>query len=630
MNKVFKLTYLALVGVMASLLNACTNDFSYDGAGSDDTLASYGNIYFPTKSYSVELDPTDPTTYTIEIMRSDATSAVSVPITVEGDDASVVTASTAEFAADQTETTVTLSFPNAAIGTTYTVTLGAQGATYLDPCTFSFTRVKWNDVGYYYDSKGNKVEGWCNFTEDFLTTFFGISNYTYPVKVQERDDKPNYYRVLNVYGETCPLMGDEDYDATQTSYLYIDATDSTKVYIPSACNTHANVGYGDIYLHSLAGYYIANGDAASAEGLYGTKKNGKITFPAKSLLVGMTNYNSGGLYYANNNGAFCLSLDPDLDIYEASFPDDFEFDEVYTGAYKSALLNTETESTLYKGTCIETKDDCDKTFAEEYGTAYAIESPYAEDYHIYFAAKDGKITLPITDPQPIGIKALTEDVYATINAGASSFTDKVVTLNITFTNADGTIDYGTFNETLSNITWTQTTTGTYTYLSTMWNIGSERGLALNKRDDTDNTYKISNWLMGSTDLVFTWDKTTNKCEVQNQFTGYTHSKYGDMYIIELNQYASDTADQESSYYDPATKTFHFNIIYYVSQGYFAYGFETFALDAASAAKAHKAKPSAKISMKKATLKKDMKHTYNLKGVRGRFARMKDVSNVKHI
>jgi len=585
-------------------------------------LGTYGNIYFPSSSYSVELEPTEPTTYSVALYRSDSTSAVTVPITLEGDN-DVIASTDAVFAANQAKTTIDLSFPNAEVGKTYSVRISAQNSTYLTPCTFAVSRVKWNDVGFYYDESGNKVEGYCNYTDDLLTTFYGIENTTHPIKVQERADKKGYFRLFNAYGEGYAYNDPGDWDTSQDYYIFIDATDPTKVYIPSRCVQGMNWAYGDFIIYSMAGYYIENPSKGTPDAYYGTYANGKITFPTGALLFGMAGYNEGGLYASNNNGAFKLVIDPDLDPYQADIESDFDWEDVFTGEFSSAMLDNVSQVTLCKGTCTNTKDDCDSTFAATYGTAYAISNMYAVDYPIYFGVKDGKITLPITEPQPTGIKALNEDVYATINVNASSFTDKVVTLNMTFTNKNGTINYGTFDEVLSNITWSQVGTGTYTYLSSLWGDGAaDPGLALYQRDDEPSTYKITSWLSG-VDFMFTWDSETNKCVVADQTTGYNNS--GDIIqIMELNKYASSTADMDASYYDPATKTFNFNVIYYASQGgYYGYGTETFALDAAvSVAKAtsnniYKAKTAkaSKKHLKKVSVKKNIKRTYNLRGKR---------------
>lgn len=586
-------------------------------SGSADALGTYGNVYFPTTSYSLELEPTEPTTYSVDIYRSDSTSAVTVPIKLEGD-TDVITATDATFAANQGKTTIEISFPNAVVGTSYSVIISAENTSYLTPCSFTVNRVKWNDVGFYYDEDGNKVEGYCNYTDDLLTTFYDIENMTYPVKVQERDDMKGYFRVFNAYGAAYPYNEAGDYDDSQDYYIYIDATVAAKVYIPSRCVQGTDWGYGNFIVYSMAGYNLAKGGDASP--YYGTYANGKITFPAEALLFGMASYNDGGLYASNNNGMFSLVINPDLDPYQATIENDFDWEEVFTGEFESALLDNVSQVALYKGICNNTTDGCDTTFANTYGTAYAISDMYAVDYPIYFAVKDGKITLPITDAQPTGIKALSEDVYATINTSASSFTDRVITLNMTFTNEDGSITYGTFDEVLSNITWSQVGTGTYTYLADMWGEGAaDSGLALYQRDDEPSTYKITNWLTG-VDFMFTWDSETNKCVVAEQETGYEHSSYGMINVMETNKYSAKLAEEASSYYDPATKTFNFNVIYFVSAGAFGYGVETFSLDAAISkanatnSKAWKAASKAtKKNLKKVSVKNNIKRTYNLKG-----------------
>lgn len=581
----------------------------YEG-GATDALATYGTIYFPTTSYTVELEPTDPTTYEIPLSRVDSTSALTVPIVVLGND--TITASDAQFAAGQATTTITLNFPNAVVGTPYKVNISAEGASYLTPCSFTITRVKWNDAGFYYDESGQKVEGYADYTDDLLTTFYGIDNTTHPVKLQERDDKPGYFRLVNPYGAGYYYNEEGDYDADNDYYILIDATNPDQVYIPERCRQGTDYGYGQFIVFSYAGYWLEKGDADKAASYYGTYANGKITFPAGGLLFGMANYNSGGLYSSNNNGAFCVVVDPDQNPYTTEITsNDFEWESVFTGSFTSGLLGNESSATLMKGTCTNTTDSCDVAFYEEYGTAYRIESPYAEGYPIYFAVDStGAVNSPVT-MQATGIQALGVDVYATINAKQSSFSERIITLNITFTNSDGTITYGTTDEILSNITWTQVSTGTYTYLADMWGDGAvDTNLALLKRDDKDDTYKITNWLMG-VDYTFTWDKATNLVEVSDQYCGYTHSSYGDVYVVELCQYASSTSDMPSSYYDPDEQTFHFYVIYYVSAGYFAYGEETFVLDSAASAKPNRAKSSGMKALKQRGINKGMKRGYKL-------------------
>ena len=46
MKKLFKYTYLALVGMVATLVASCSDSYKYDGRGTWDATDSYANIYF--------------------------------------------------------------------------------------------------------------------------------------------------------------------------------------------------------------------------------------------------------------------------------------------------------------------------------------------------------------------------------------------------------------------------------------------------------------------------------------------------------------------------------------------------------------------------------------------------------
>lgn len=620
MKTIRKYSILLSAALTALFVGACTDEYSYEGAGEPDSEDNVG-VYFPsTNPTSIEVEPTEACEFTFNVRRYNKNGAQAVPlkVTTNTDDVFTVPA-TANFADGDSVATVEVSFSRAEIGKNYTLTLTCDSTYYSTykqgslQYSVSASRVKWVDAGFYYAEDGSKVEGYANYTEDLVTTFWSSAgNPTYPVKLQERDDKPGYFRLVNAYGAAYPNNDVGDYDDSKDYYILIDATDPDAVYIPSACEQGCDWGYGNFYVHSVAGYYISRGKTDSAEGYYGTYKNGKITFPAGALLFGMANYNSAGLYYSNNSGKFCVVVDPDLDPYRADIETDFEWEEVFTGVYTSSILDNESQVTLMKGTCAVTKDDCDSVFAATYGTAYALVDPYAVDYPIYFGVKDGEITTPIA-MQPIGIKAVNDSVYATISTQKSSFTDNVVTLNMTFTNKDKSITYGSFDEVLSNITWTEKGTGTYTYLADLWGEGvSDSGLSLLQRDDSPNTYKITNWLTG-VDFLFTWDQTTNECQVKEQGTGYINQGT-EIMICELNQYNSSTAEMPSSAYDPETNTFAFNVIYFVDGGYYGYGTETFVLDAAGV-KAKGASAASAKKFQKVSVKKGMKHTYNLKGTK---------------
>ena len=130
-------------------------------------------------------------------------------------------------------------------------------------------------------------------------------------------------------------------------------------------------------------------------------------------------------------------------------------------------------------------------------------------------------------------------------------------------------------------------TGTYIYSCAFSTPQTDAGLNFYKDNTMENAYVIENWFYG-VDFTFTWDGGTN-VKVLNQYTGYNHSTYGEMYVMELSDYAGQT--MSPSYFDPETGTFYFGVIYYVEAGNFGYGYETFTLDEVEYPTAHRA-PSA--------------------------------------
>ena len=261
--------------------------------------------------------------------------------------------------------------------------------------------------------------------------------------------------------------------------------------------------------------------------------------------------------------------------YEADLDEDFDWETVFKGDFKSERLGSKYAAELQKGICVTTTDACDSVFAAKYGTAYKIIAPYSPYYDLIFCVdENGVINLPAGyTMQPTGLNALNEMVYAKINGG--SFDENDIILNITFTNYDRTVDFGTTDEELSYIPRIPVYNGTFYY-----NFFSESETELTPVDDLmmsmreeDGLYMIEGWITGI-NFLFSWDTETNECSVENQYSGYTHSQYGAVNMIEGAIYGSaiDTGDEDftklKSYYDPATKLFHFYPVYYVSAGWF--------------------------------------------------------------
>ena len=598
MNKIFKYS-LALV-TLALGFTACSDkdDDNYQN-GDWNAAGNYANLYFAETSSSIELDPADPTTVTIKVNRRNTSGPLSVNFDITENTDNVFTVGTANFADGAEEADIEVNFPEAQVGKTYNLTLSTTDPNYVSYYSadtrfqLDVTRVKWNDVGFYYDADGNKVTGWAMITDDFITTFFGVANVSFPTRIQERADSPGYFRLINTYHELYPYNDPGDWDDENDYYIYIDATDPDAVYIPHYCHSGVDWTYGEFLFSSLAGYYIKKEDFDKAADYYGTYKNGKITFPVNSLLFAMANYDDGGFYNANGSGAFKLVIDPDKDLYEASITKDFDWEKVFEGSFKSEQLGTNGVANLYKGVINTDKDGCDERFAAAYGTPYRIESPYAEGSDIYFCVRDGKILIPEEiEYQKTGLNAAGADVFMKISANNSSFTDRIITLAATFQNEDGSLVYGSAEEVLSNITYTKMGTGTWTF-SALLEEGSAPvdGYILSKRDDKENVYRIEKFGAGfltdeGVPLVFTWDRETNQCILGENYTGYDDASYGPLYVSDLPTYSPEDFTRESapSFFDPETNTFSFALVYYVEAGYFGYGTETFTVTFDASAK----------------------------------------------
>ena len=120
-------------------------------------------------------------------------------------------------------------------------------------------------------------------------------------------------------------------------------------------------------------------------------------------------------------------------------------------------------------------------------------------------------------------------------------------------------------------------TGTYTFNGDdCYFNGTQEGLEIYKADGFDVFY-IPKWCNGGT-LSF-YVNADGYLITEDCFTGYTHSSYGKMNVLDCSLYFSDWAVSEGmGSWNPGTKTFTFSLVYYVSAGYFGYGNETFKMD----------------------------------------------------
>lgn len=624
--KTSKIYALGAMLLSALTFAACSDSDDYSGPGEWNANSDYTRVAFATTSENVELDPVEATTLPITLVRTNAGGELNVPITIERNDSNVFTLTQAQFAAGDTTATFYANFPAAEIGTAYTLKLLIE-----DPSVASFysanntyeltvTRVKWNLLG----------------TGTFFENF--IYGGTSEVEIYQKDGDYNTYRVMHpfdgiVYSDGTNNLSELDGNQSEYTVLTIsergepfatedEASTTGLVYFTTMNSGYYHSSYGaDIKLYHPASFRSLQSEddwaySKVVEYQADERTPGQIQLAPYYYMDGVGGWNQTT---SDGDDAVVLITFPGFTpthIYEAQVPADFTWQDVFDGNYESAQLGTSNTRTLQVGTCTATEDNADSTFAATYGTLYRIRSAYADGFDLYYTVKPNEtFAVPAGyETQNIGLTAVGDSVYAKINTSDCQYTPNVVTLNITFQNEDGTIVYGTANEVLSHITWTAIGTGTYTYGSGMFDEegatshATDPNLTLSKRDDRDDTYKISNWGFGI-DFTFTWDQQTNECTVPEQEAGYTHPSYGAILVGDMNAMGGYSYSQFPCYYDPASQTFHFYIAFYVSAGYFAYGDETFQVTFSSTGAAQvkkhsfRAIPSGKLRVKQGQYKR---------------------------
>jgi hypothetical protein len=427
-----------------------------------------------------------------------------------------------------------------------------------------------------------KSLGQCTFVEDFLTTFYGIENIAYNVEIQENMLQPGYFRLVNAFGEAYPYNDPGDWDDSQDWYLEIHAEDPDGVYM-SVQETGMAWSYGMFTVGSLAGYYIERQgktlEEMKAAGYTGTYKDGIITFPTKTMLVGMADYNNGGLYTANTNGAFKVVM-PGVVLA------DYSVEVAYAGKYTNAAgedagvianLNSVGADVDFVRLAVVPGTDTD----------YAYEAARSENVDVVDVdPSTAQALVPFTEAPEDGKYILVAISYSGKVAQEASY---------------ATFKYVSSGEAAE--TWTAQYVGNYTYTQFF---GSEdepavdEGLVLYQSDKDANRWKIEHWGYDA-DFIFTFDQTTGEILVQDQETGYEYGSYGMVMVDDIVDY---TGSQNYGYSYYENGAFHFNVVYYVSAGIFSYGEETFELtgyptESSNTVRAHnlKARSNAKINVK---------------------------------
>lgn len=302
----------ALLAGLTLSLASCS-----EGQYWDEPTAASPEVSFPKAAATVNLLADDVfDSYDVIVTRSSSAAAESVELTATttAEDVFTTIPAVANFEAGATSTTVTIGVNTSAmsIGKVYSLVLAAPASEEEHP-EGSIASPAANEKFTFKISKNFTWQniGWMLYTDGFVSTFYGVDDLTYyvPVQTPVQAEGAGVYRLVNAYGEYYPYNEPGDYSGT--SYLEINASNPAQVYIPTPQESNMNWGEGNFIFGSVAGLRLNQGwsDEKIAEaGLWGTLEDGIITFPVNSLIIGMADYNDGGLYASNRGGGFCLDI----------------------------------------------------------------------------------------------------------------------------------------------------------------------------------------------------------------------------------------------------------------------------------------------------------------------------------
>lgn len=558
MNKILA-GLVAVASIFAT--SSCSEDDSYTPAEPETGVKPY--VYFSEKNETTfSLEPTAPAELTFTVCRQDTKDAIEMPLIVTENTSNVFNVpSSVSFAAGEESVDVTVTFPDAPIGTPCSLTVGFNSEytgiyyTAIGQQTFTVTRVKWNSLGV-----GTMDENFW-FEDQFN------------VEILQRDDKPALFRIVKPFEEYASIL-----DGNQSEYIELTLLQPKDV-VPNGVSI---TGKNLVYFSTVNTGYFHSSYSADVKMYHPSALSTSFVesdFAHSRVLSYQEDGKTPGqiqlapYYYMDGIGGWNNIAEDDIVIitfpgfvpkYEADIETDFEYDVEFEGEFASGLLNNTTPVELYVGTCTETKDDCDKVFEEKYGKIYKLVSPYAEDYNLTFFVKKGAVSLPEGEKyelQATGLKALGKNVFAKINPDASSYEDGTLVLNITFTDAKGEAEYGTTDEVLKNIKWISLGEGSM-YEDFIWE--DELPVEILQREDNPNLLRVSSPFLLDQDckdncspffeltLLQPNDKVWNTKITQKGLvyfnpvnTGYFLSNYG-AYIMmyhpgDFQKYASETS-----------------------------------------------------------------------------------------
>ena len=308
--KTYKYLFIALVS--AFLTVGCSDDLEYTpGEVQGET---YG-VYFPEQRMSsrIELEPNHKTQVTYVAKRTNVQDEITVPVVVTPSVKNVFVVEPIRFAAGQDETSFTIYFPEAQVGTEYTCALSIEDPRYVSiysehksNLSFSVLRASWRSLG---------VGKW---RDDVISSLYGVPNPYGEIEVEifEREDKKGLYRMKAFTSDLLYALFDIPNVPTEGKFTMIDATDPDNVWIPkqsTGCKISDQEG-----VITIASYVDKQFSIDASDSMYGTLKNGVITFPAQSIYCNLAAAMSPNQWFPGNTQGMQRIMLPGSRLYDYS------------------------------------------------------------------------------------------------------------------------------------------------------------------------------------------------------------------------------------------------------------------------------------------------------------------------
>ncbi len=324
MNAMKKIKHIMMMAALAAVsLTGCSEKASYT-PGEAENPDNYG-VYFPeqTTSTTLEIDPKAETKVTYTVCRKRTDDAIIVPVTIETSTPDIFEISPIAFLPGKSETTFTVKFPKAEVGTKYSCTINVTDPDYVyvygpraTSLTFSVVRAGWELV------KGPAGETKGKWRDDIIGGLYSLSVSSFnptpelDVEIYQRQDVPGIYR-MKVYGGSKFIDaftgGGYSFAENKDVWTTVNASNPDKVYLPlQTAGITFNSNDGEL---SFGSYVPENFSLDESAAQYGTLKDGVIEFPVQGILITISSISGYG--YTNANG-FTRILMPGVTVPDYS------------------------------------------------------------------------------------------------------------------------------------------------------------------------------------------------------------------------------------------------------------------------------------------------------------------------